>query len=36
MKNPETYQRWRTELNSEIANEILADVRGTELEQFLL
>ena len=36
IKNPETYQRWRTELNSEIANEILADVRGTELEQFLL
>lgn len=34
-KSPKVKNRWKTELQKEIRDEILSRVRGTELEQFI-
>lgn len=35
-RRPDLHQRWRTELDPVIADEILKELRGTELERFLV
>lgn len=34
-KNPGSHRRWETELEASIADEILSEVEGTEMERFL-
>ena len=36
IKDPTSYRRWETELDPSIATEIVAEIRGTELEGFLV